>query len=279
MKYEIGINTNCECGNNYRETLDNIKASGIKHVMISEKCGNFEDAIKYALKIGLGIPFVHLAYQLADNIWVTGANHNEYVNGIIRGLDFCGKYGIKTAIMHLQRSDCVYTLVKPSDVAITAMQKILTAAERNNCHVAVENLDSYNLGHLQYILDNVKSPRLGLCYDCGHHNLYTPNIDLLKKYRGRIHAVHLHDNMLDWHPGMDVTRDMHMLPGDGKIDFGAVLREIKEAGYNKTLIFEFHRITTGEPHLYKNLTPAKFLEKALEKITSVMLICSDGNNN
>jgi sugar phosphate isomerase/epimerase len=123
--------------------------------------------------------------------------------------------------------------------------------------VALENLNFQNHANFEYLMDNI--PELGFCYDCGHHHLYTPNADLMKKYGARCIAVHIHDNFLDYAPGHDWTRDLHVLPFDGKMDMERVARELAHSSYNDVVMIEAYHISVGEPQLYKDMTLEQFL--------------------
>ena len=43
--FEIGINSNCECGSNIAEICENVKKAGFNNIMIAFKVGGEENAI------------------------------------------------------------------------------------------------------------------------------------------------------------------------------------------------------------------------------------------
>ena len=72
-------------------------------------------------------------------------------------------------------------------------------------------------------------------------------------------AVHLHDNLMDWEIGYDHTRDLHMLPFDGKIDYDKVCEKLANTNYDNVIMLELHKLSCGEPRLYDDMPIDKYL--------------------
>jgi len=80
-------------------------------------------------------------------------------------------------------------------------------------------------------------PELRMTLDLGHGEILAqPNasFDFIARFSDRIHHVHLHDNR----GGSAVKDDLHLPIGQGCIDFAAILRELRAAGYDAGLSFE-----------------------------------------
>ena len=45
-----------------------------------------------------------------------------------------------------------------------------------------------------YIFQNISHPLLKICYDSGHKNCLTPNLQICEKYGKYISVLHLHEN-------------------------------------------------------------------------------------
>jgi sugar phosphate isomerase/epimerase len=261
MKFEVGLPADCGGGEAIAKTLVAIARSEIDSVMITQNA-ELEKNIKTAQELGLKIVQVHLNNTSANDLWVSGVTQDSYVNSVISGIEVCGKYGIKIATMHATSGQPIATVIPPNKNALVAMQKILTTAERCGVKIAIENTDGLNIKHFFYILDNLKSPGLGFCYDCGHHYLYTPKVDLMKKYGSRCITMHLHDNLRDWKVGLDWTRDLHVLPFDGNIDFNKVACDISKCPNDMVLMLECYHSTVGTPKPYADITIDDFIKKA-----------------
>ena len=272
MKYKIGVNTNCGCGDTLEETLQNIKAAGFTHVQVAEEANanskeegsaaRFEDSIKLALGMGFEIPFVHLAYKHICNtndLWVEGEENEKVIDFWIERIKICGKHGIKVAVIHVTISSTPLTAI--SEQGIRSMEKLLKVARASNVKIALENLRAAHLAHTFYLLDNIKSPNLGFCYDAGHHNLHSKYTDFVTPYGERFFAVHLQDNLMDW-TSPEIDRDRHLLPFDGKVDFEKVMRDIARTNYDGVVMLEVNRNHDTELNLYKDTSPTEFLREA-----------------
>ena len=259
---EIGINTNNDCGANAFERLKLIKNSGFKNVMIDSKDGDLEANIREALRLGLKVSSVHLSSREADCLWNMGETNVRYMNQIINEIEICGKYNIPVAVMHATEGDPTTMLISLNDHGIGCMEKLVEVAKKNKVKIALENLDNSNIKRLLVLLDSINSKWLGLCYDVGHHQLYNSQIDFVRKYANRLYAVHIHDNLMDYEYGCDYTRDLHLLPFDGKIDFGKICRKLIQVAYEGVLMLEVHKNGPAEPRPYKNVSDSEFLNEA-----------------
>ena len=262
---QIGINTNNECGANIDEVCANAKKAGFDSVMVAFKLAGAENAIQTAIKYGLDIPFVHLTTRYANDLWVKGGTNTEYVKSVIEELKLCGQYGIKIAVLHPTGGNAGELALPVSKQGISSLKKILKAAHKYGVKIALENLDAPNFEQFTYLLDNVEDEYLGLCYDAGHHMLYRPDFDILANYGNRILAVHLHDNFMDWSYGYDWTRDIHILPFDGKIDYKTVCSKIAKTGYNNVVMLELHKEGWNGLGRYDDVPIADYLKEAKKR--------------
>ena len=275
----IGISSNNECGKTFDEVCLNVKKAGIDNIMLAFKTGDMEKNIITAKKIGLNIPYVHLAIKKERSLWAKGENNKHTINDVVEQLKLCSKYGIPIAVLHPTSGDPAELTLPVSEIGLKSIKSILGAAEKYNVKIALENLDKPNYDHFTYIMDNISSPWLGLCYDAGHHHLYNPEEDILGKYGDRILAVHLHDNIMDWQYGFDYTRDLHMLPFDGKIDYEKVCEKLAKTPYDNVIMLELHKIACGEPRLYKDMPVDKYLALAKERALKIEQMIENYRNN
>lgn len=259
---KIGINTNCECGANYFEICDNIKKSGIESIMIALIPNMEKEQFEYAKKLGLNVSFVHLDNTETDEMWVRGNAHNDQLELYKKQIALCAEYGVKIAVLHATKGRTCAAVVEPTEFALDEYKKLVEFAKSKKVKIALENLDNGGFKHFKILLDNIKSPYFGFCYDFGHHNLYNKDKDLIGLYGDRLLAVHLHSNLGDYELGMDYSRDLHMLPFDGTVDYNKVVKQLKAVGYKNTIMIETNKNPKGDPKIYKDLTNLQFLEKA-----------------
>lgn len=107
-------------------------------------------------------------------------------------------------------------------------------AERVGVTLCIENL-SEHADHFAPAFQRL--PQLGLTLDLGHGQILSrPNaaFGYLANYPERIRHIHLHDN----HGGTNVTDDLHLPIGQGRVDFPAILQGLQAAGYSGGFSFE-----------------------------------------
>jgi len=73
------------------------------------------------------------------------------------------------------------------------------------------------------VIRQLDAARVGICFDTGHVHTGADPAAVAPLFAGRIVSVHLHDNHGD--------RDAHALPGEGAIDWPAVVAALRDAGY------------------------------------------------
>ena len=267
VKYEIAISLNCECGETTEETLKNIKAAGFNVVMFSETdvTGELEDNIKTALAMGLKISNVHLGYSREHNDLYHECEERgkAFVKSTIKKLEIMNRYGIPVAVVHPVTASNPRT-PRPDAVSLRRMKEVVAAAEANNVKIALENLAVHDNEYLFFMLDNIDSDFLGICYDVGHANNYPPRVDMLKTYGHRLFALHLHDNYGDTESDFDYYKDHHFLPFDGAVDFKKIMREIAATGYTGEIGMELHR-AYAVVQKYAHMPPLEFLKEALKR--------------
>ena len=263
---EIGINSNNECGITPAQKFEMIRKSGFNTVMISAKDGDLETNIVQAKMAGLSVPVVHLSSHYSDDLWVRGETNERYVANILNEIEICGKYNIPFAVMHASVGNPSKMIITLNDHGLFCMQKILNHAEKHNVKIALENVDNTNIKRVETLLDAFDSKWLGFCFDVGHYYLFKTTTDLMKKYSDRLFVLHLHDNLMDYEYGFDTTRDLHLLPFDGVIDYDKVCRKIAIYGLSAIPIIEVHKIAVGEPRLYKEMSDFEFLTEAYKRV-------------
>lgn len=84
--------------------------------------------------------------------------------------------------------------------------------------------------NLLWIMETLKAREVGICFDTGHGHLGCNLPEIVKLSAGYLRLVHASDNGGRW--------DDHLAPGDGKIDWSALLRQLLDIGYDGTFILE-----------------------------------------
>ena len=126
------------------------------------------------------------------------------------------------------------------DVARRSVEEIVDMAARANVRVTLEVIpnplsSAAALVHLgEEELDGLD---IGICLDYGHAYLMGDLGEAVETLSGHLWTTHVHDN--------GGTRDEHLTPYAGTIDWDAAMMETQKIGYDGTLMFEV--ADTGDP--------------------------------
>ena len=164
-----------------------------------------------------------------------------------RAMCYCAESGAKTYTIHIGAYESV-VFKTPLDVlrplVVNSLENLLPTAEKLGLVIAVEN--SYERTttpeEVAYYVEYFNSPFIKCCFDVGHAHLMAPAPDKkrekycasmvrvwgdnVEEYEGAyerlapyIVTCHLHDN--------DGYSDAHKLPGEGTVDWAALIPGIK----------------------------------------------------
>jgi sugar phosphate isomerase/epimerase len=117
--------------------------------------------------------------------------------------------------------------------ATRSLETIGEAAEAVGVQLALElipNALSLAPRLVQWLEDDLELPGAGICLDVGHANITGDAMEAIETCSGHILTTHLHDNR--------GSRDEHLIPGDGTIDWEGVLLAFQKVGYEGTCMFE-----------------------------------------
>lgn len=205
-------------------------------------------------KHGLYIENAHLPFEEANNIWLPSSIGEDYALSICNQIRECWEFKIPTVVMHLSKGK---NPPPYNEVGLHRLKKIVAAAEKYNVNIAFENLRYVE--YLDFVFQNIQSDKIGFCYDSGHNNCYTPEIDVFEKYKNKLLALHLNDNI-----GND--DDMHMLPFDGTANWDKIIKTLKDIEYKGVLSLEVQQ----DKHIkYMNLSGEEYLALAFEKVKKI----------
>lgn len=235
-----------------KETIDAIYSAGFKDVFVQyyhrEKLDFDEIAqIDYCKKIGLNIIFCHLGYKNINDIWIDDQIGEVVTNQYIEDLDLMYEKKIKLVCMHLiTHKECPMY----NEIGLKRIFRIVEHAKKIGIKIAFEN--TRKKGYLEYVLKNINDENVGICLDSGHYHVYFDDELDWEFFKNRIFAVHLHDN--------DKSADLHLLPGEGTIDWNDFLRKLKFYGYYGPLTLEL-----CNKNKYYDMKISDFYKKGFEK--------------
>ncbi len=251
------------CGFGYRlpisQRLSLIKQAGFDHIGLwwgdeyVEVNGDKRLAAEMSGCFGLRVENVHASFEGANHIWADSLRSRQVIDHYKACISDCAELGIPAVVIHLTKGD---SPPPPSQLGLDRLQCLVEFAEAKGVSIALENVRKPE--YLDLAFSNVNSNRLGFCYDSGHANCYSPALDLLGSYGDKLIALHLHDN--------DGASDQHMIPGEGTINWKALLARLSATGYqgpvSLEVISEFSPLDAG-------LEPDAFLRKAYRSLSAL----------
>jgi len=244
----------------FEEIIQLIKNAGFQSVMTwwgdehKETNGAKELEPEIIRKNGLKLENTHFSFTGINTIWEDSLEGNDLFNKYLSYINDCKTYEIPVAVMHSSSGD---NPPPYNQLGLDRFKRIIERAEKNNVIIALENLRKPE--YLDFIFNNIKSDKLKFCYDSGHNNCFTPNVDYLTKYRDKLAALHLHDN--------DGSSDQHLLPFNGTIDWKHTMEQIKNTDYKGALTLE---IDAQYIDVSKEFTAEEYLSEAINRAYKLM---------
>lgn len=213
----------------YSSTNDNrihlIEEAGFDGVFIYSQY-NPRDYIDSILKSSLKIEALHLPYKYIVNgkcvnsrfvnvLWEGGDKAFEYVLSLVDEIRFAHQYGIQNVVMHITGGSNPPMFKRES---LKFFELLLNECDKFRINLCLENLR--RLDYLSFIFSNLESSHLKFCFDSGHANAMTQNLNVFPwdQFGHKLQCLHLNDN--------DGIHDQHYLPFDGNIEWGKLLKTI-----------------------------------------------------
>jgi len=144
----------------------------------------------------------------------------EAMDEIKRALEAAEHIPLRNLVVHLGEREDTWS-PRTIEYALTALEHLGAFAHPLGVRVLVENLlsDATTPEHLVAILEMGHLNSIGVCLDLGHANITVGTLAAIAALGKRIASVHVHDN--------HGTKDEHLWPGDGTIDWKATPKALK----------------------------------------------------
>lgn len=134
-----------------------------------------------------------------------------------------------------------------------ALPGLVRLVRKTGVRIAFENMpfESRLQDLLSRFLEATPATAVGVCYDAGHGNMVEGSWAWLERWKGRLWAVHLHDNR--------GRKDEHLLPFDGTVDWPRLMAVLAASAYDGPLTLELWR------RVRKDWSPRRFLREAFRR--------------
>jgi sugar phosphate isomerase/epimerase len=144
----------------------------------------------------------------------------DAMDEIKRALEAAEHIPLRNLVVHLGERDDTWS-TRTVEFAITALEHLGAFARPLGVRLLVENLlsEATTPAHLALILEMGHLDSVGVCLDLGHAHITVGTLEAINTLGSRIASVHVHDN--------HGTKDEHLWPGDGTIDWLATSEALK----------------------------------------------------
>jgi len=118
--------------------------------------------------------------------------------------------------------------------SLDTWNRVLRYSEEVEVPLALENVFEFAPDHLLQLVSNIGSPKLGLCFDTGHYNVFAkrPLSRWIEMFRPFLMEVHLHDN----HGKLDE----HLALEEGNFPFGEFFELLRRSESSPIFTIEAH---------------------------------------
>ena len=219
--------------------------------------------------MGLIYQSIHAPFSGCDQMWQEGDAGHAYAQRLIECVKDCADHAIPVMVIHPFIGFHDHT---PTDAGIENYARVVDAADRLGVTLGFENVEGE-----EYLAALMKAfhdaPACGFCFDTGHELCYNGGRDMLALYGDRLCHTHFNDNLGVYDPALTWENDLHLLIGDGIVDWTRVMDRIDATAYEGVLMCEL--TLSNKPNLhthdgYAAMHPEAFYELALDRMRSVL---------
>jgi sugar phosphate isomerase/epimerase len=259
--WPIGLSTGCFHHTPIVDCLETIRSSGFSmvEVVFSPSHLNYKNPAavrEAALRLdGLGMEAYSFHAPFAGDIDISSLDQTmrEFaLDEILRAVEAASVLGVHYFVIHPGPENADIPSREERMLRIENVVSVLDLVAKRCADAGIRCVLENKLPHLLFgnssdilwILGGLESTEVGACLDTGHAFLSGELFPLIHKLAPHLRMLHAHDNK--------GHRDDHLPPGDGRIDWGALMRELVRVDFQGAMILE----------LSGSGTPAEVLERA-----------------
>ena len=201
-------------------------------------------------KQGISYESIHAPFSHINDIWFDTAEGQQMLEELKAAVDLCKLSDVPVLVTHHSQG---FTLPPPTDIGRGRFIELVEYAAKKNVNIAFENLRS--LANLAWAFEEFdKAENVGFCWDCGHEYCFTQRIHFMPLFGHKLIFTHIHDNACEY------DRDRHLIPFDGTMPFDFIAQQLRDSGYQGTLMSEaFPKFRPGVFDSYQDTTAEEFI--------------------
>lgn len=279
---KIGLSLESQYSLPYETVLPLLKTFGfsaVSPVWSSEL--NLSSLVDCAHAHGLTVQSVHAPLKNNPLLWEpTTAPSLEVQNRILLCMEDCAKFHVPVMVMHGWQGHFYTFPREPLDFRF--FDAMVNYGQKHKVAIAFENLEGEE--YLSALLQRYRhQSHIGFCWDSGHDHCYPHKLDFLKEFGDRLMMTHLHDNhgLRDENGTPSGLDDLHLMPGDGDIDWAKAVGRLKTAKKQEILNFELKiraRSENPDDRPYANISTEEFFKAAGQRAAHIAALYDDAGN-
>lgn len=245
--WPIGLSTGCFYKTPILDCLETIRASGfcMIEVVFSPQHLDYKDlgaVRRTALRIEeLGMEAYSFHAPFANDIDISSpdfAIREHALDEILRAVDAASLLGVHYFVIHPgpENADIPSReerMVRIENV-ISVLNRVAVRCAESGIKCVLENKLPHLLfgssSDIVWILGSLDTNDVGACLDTGHAFLAGDLYNLVYKLGPYLRMLHVHDNR--------GHSDEHLPPGEGRIEWGTLVRELVQVGFHGAMILE-----------------------------------------
>ena len=189
---------------------------------------------------GLLIDNIHCPYEDVNELWSEDKSvRKKVIDTYYAYIDSCAKHEVSHMIMHATNEGY---FCDEMSLGVNSLLSLVRRAEEQGIKVVIENTRDYDI--IDFLLSEIDSTFLGLCYDSSHDWIYGQSEGaLLDKWKDRLLCTHLSDN--------NRVEDKHWIPGDGQVQWNKIMPNILRSSIDCiTMELMSSKEKISEPSIY-----------------------------
>ena len=245
--WPIGLSTGCFYRTPLIDCLETIRASGFSmvEVVFSPPHLDYRDTERVqeaaALLDTLGMEAYSFHAPFAGDIDISSpdpASREHALAEILRAVEAAALLGVHYVVIHPGPENADIPSREERVLRIENVCSVLDRVALRCSELGIQCVLENKLPHLMFgqsadllwILTCLKGNRVGACLDTGHAYLAGDLYPLVYKMAPHLRLLHVHDNK--------GHGDDHLPPGDGRIDWSTLLKELAAVNFTGAFILE-----------------------------------------
>lgn len=205
-------------------------------------------------KHGIEYETLHAPSAGINNMWHPGEDGDNKLAQLCQCTDHAHAAGAGIVVVHLSSGEAAPPV---TDIGRERFTRLVEHADKQGVRIAFEN--QRKVSNIAWAFETFpKDSNVGFCWDCGHETAFAHGRQYMPLFGDRLICTHIHDNFAVF------QQDKHMLPFDGTFDYHRFARQIREYGYEGSLMLEVDY--KKSPDLYGKLTYLEYVARAAESV-------------